>query len=610
MKKEEYLDKVYGGWIGKCLGGAAGAPVEGIKSLIDIKHYSEVMRPDIPNDDLDLQILWLEVVQKKGLGVTSEDLAFAWDKQAWYPFNEYGNFLRNNELGIRPPYSGKFNNRMFQHSEGAPIRSEIWGMLFPGNPEKASIYAEKDACLDHYEDGVWIEQFYSAMDSQAFYETDVRSLIESSLKWLPKQSKGYQCAKYVLENREGAQDWISARENMIKHFAHNDFTNAVVNLGIVLISLLYGNNMDESINIGFRCGYDTDSTCATIGGVLGIVYGAAKLPDELKNLIDEDLVIGIDVKREDLSILQFSKDVCALGELEINMASNEIKKDIDIVVDYKSIPSFNDNNECEILITVRNNTTKLIKDNLVFSNLSDEIIVEKNNIQLILQPNTKLTMSNTVMNIGKQPLSKKNLISISFDNISKIFGVAGYNKWVGAGAFSEPLVREHDLSLPPQHGDGMNLPPVESMFNNYADFDKQYINEQNISSNIMSNKNFEIYQTEDTLPLQAALPFEGQGCVYLNQKIYMPEEKTLWFVMGNNDAFKLWVNDELVYQQNQTRLWSPFNNANLINLKKGENNISLKLIRNTDKFDFSFALRKYDGMTFNRNRWYLDYQTC
>ena len=67
---QEYFDKVLGGWMGKCLGGAAGAPVEGIKKLIPYEHYSEVIRTDLPNDDLDLQLLWLEVLQKKGISIT------------------------------------------------------------------------------------------------------------------------------------------------------------------------------------------------------------------------------------------------------------------------------------------------------------------------------------------------------------------------------------------------------------------------------------------------------------------------------------------------------------------------------------------------------------
>ena len=61
-----YLDRVWGGWYGKCLGGAAGAPLEGFKRINDVKDFTEVMNPDLPNDDLDLQLLWLEVLEKEG----------------------------------------------------------------------------------------------------------------------------------------------------------------------------------------------------------------------------------------------------------------------------------------------------------------------------------------------------------------------------------------------------------------------------------------------------------------------------------------------------------------------------------------------------------------
>ena len=102
MEKEKYrkfYDKVYGGWLGKCLGGAAGAPVEGIKRLITDIDYRDVIRPDLPNDDLDLQLLWLEVMEEKGLSTTAEDLADAWNRKCWYPFNEYGMPGRCNKMG-------------------------------------------------------------------------------------------------------------------------------------------------------------------------------------------------------------------------------------------------------------------------------------------------------------------------------------------------------------------------------------------------------------------------------------------------------------------------------------------------------------------------------
>ena len=56
MNDFNYFDHVYGGWLGKCLGGAAGAPVEGVKKLID-RDFRELIRPDLPNDDLDMQLL-------------------------------------------------------------------------------------------------------------------------------------------------------------------------------------------------------------------------------------------------------------------------------------------------------------------------------------------------------------------------------------------------------------------------------------------------------------------------------------------------------------------------------------------------------------------------
>ncbi len=55
-----FLDQVYGGWFGKCLGGAVGAPVEGVKKVLNVTDFARVIRADLANDDLDLQILWLE----------------------------------------------------------------------------------------------------------------------------------------------------------------------------------------------------------------------------------------------------------------------------------------------------------------------------------------------------------------------------------------------------------------------------------------------------------------------------------------------------------------------------------------------------------------------
>ncbi len=62
---DQYLDKVLGGWIGKSMGGAIGARFEGYKGWIEINPGEMFPAQMPPNDDLDLQILWLKCWKKK-----------------------------------------------------------------------------------------------------------------------------------------------------------------------------------------------------------------------------------------------------------------------------------------------------------------------------------------------------------------------------------------------------------------------------------------------------------------------------------------------------------------------------------------------------------------
>ena len=135
---QNYLDAVYGGWLGKCIGGAIGAMQENNKGLLDYT-IDNVFPAEIPpNDDLDLQVLWLqEVLEKKGTSFTSEDIARAFAEHNLELVNEYAVAIKNIELGILPPVSGVFNNPYFRNSMGCPIRSEIWGFSCPGEPEAA-----------------------------------------------------------------------------------------------------------------------------------------------------------------------------------------------------------------------------------------------------------------------------------------------------------------------------------------------------------------------------------------------------------------------------------------------------------------------------------------
>ena len=321
LSYDVFLDKVRGCWYGKCLGGAAGAPTEGLKKLVPVEDFTEIYNPDLPNDDLDLQLLFLDVLEKKGTLISSDDLADAWIKQCWYPFSEYGYFMKNYMRGVKPPYTGVINNSFFKEGMGCPIRSEIWGIISVGNPQLAAQYAYMDGTLDHADNSVYAEQFLAAMAAEAFFESDLLKLTDTAMAFVPADSKLARCFRDVLAQFHDGKTWQQARQTVLNRYSHPDFTNVTQNLGFVLIALLYGGgDMKKTINIALQCGYDTDCTCGSAAAIIGIVQGYAGLGAATTGLINDYYVCGVDVVRRSDKISDLAEDTCAMAMKTPNYA--------------------------------------------------------------------------------------------------------------------------------------------------------------------------------------------------------------------------------------------------------------------------------------------------
>ncbi len=69
LDKDEYWDKVFACWLGKNCGGTLGAPLEKAfaqEEPFDIDWYPELREGGIPNDDLEMQLIWLKAVEERG----------------------------------------------------------------------------------------------------------------------------------------------------------------------------------------------------------------------------------------------------------------------------------------------------------------------------------------------------------------------------------------------------------------------------------------------------------------------------------------------------------------------------------------------------------------
>lgn len=292
LSRSEFKDKVYGCWLGKNIGGTFGAPHECKKYAMGMTFYEPVPQEAAANDDLDLQLVWLKMLEEVGTDPALPHFAEYWSKYASaYPWNEYGFFMRNFDRGLMPPIAGAFEN-YFVDEMGSPIRSEIWACLHPGNPDEAARMAWKDSAVDHAGgEGTYGEMFWCAVEAAAFVESDVRTLIRIGLNVIPVSCHIARVIKEVLWCFDNGKPWGETRERVATRFGHLQPCNAIPNHGFTIIGWLYGKDFGDQLCKAVNCGYDTDCTGATLGSVLGIIHGASGIPKKWVEPIGDQITI-------------------------------------------------------------------------------------------------------------------------------------------------------------------------------------------------------------------------------------------------------------------------------------------------------------------------------
>jgi ADP-ribosylglycohydrolase len=316
LSQEIYRDKVFGCWAGKCLAGAIGMPFEGVPFQPELQEEN-INIQDVPNDDLELQLVWVVALEKYGLDLNLDHLAKYWLDDIKYGVDEYSMAIRNIKRGIMPPASG-WEDNFFADGMGGAIRSEIWAAVFPGRPDIAGYFAANDAMVDHWGDGVWSEVFLAKAESYLFNDSDMVKALKFSLAELPQSSRLAKAMSRVFEIYEQGIDAADAKILITREFFHHNFTDCVMNLTFMLYALLWGDgDFIKTILLAINCGRDTDCTAATCGSFLGICYGSKVMPDYLMDKLSNDLVISEHISKIaglPVTLSELSKRTVALKE--------------------------------------------------------------------------------------------------------------------------------------------------------------------------------------------------------------------------------------------------------------------------------------------------------
>lgn len=284
--------RVHACWMGKSIGGTLGLPAEGKMERLDYRFYDPVPTIAPPNDDLELQLVWLHMIEMGGSFLTRANFAAGWLEHIHYMWDEYGWCRWNLRRGVPLASVGTFEN-FFQASMGAPIRSEIWACLFAGDPASAAYYAALDASLDHGTEGMAGEVFLAVMQSHVAAGMEISAAMALARSYLPVNSETARAISQVCEDREGGVAAWGCWQNLLARHGAENFTHAPLNVALTVWALLYGEgDFEKSILLAVNGGYDTDCTAASVGATLGLALGPEGIPHRWSQPIGEGVFVG------------------------------------------------------------------------------------------------------------------------------------------------------------------------------------------------------------------------------------------------------------------------------------------------------------------------------
>lgn len=626
---KEYFDKVYGCLIGKTVIGTLGAPFEGIKMPLELEFSEEMINTMLPNDDLDLQVLWLDAVEQHGEQFTSFDLAKRFNERCPYSPGEYCVFRKNYCRGIYPPLSGKFSNDFYIEGMGCPIRAEIWACLSPLNVERAVEFSTRDGVLDHAGESVYAENFVVALEAEAFFESDMHKLIEAGLRYVPENSRFRNLVTDTVALCDQYEDEKVILRKILKKYGHLDCTNLYENMGITLLALLKGEgDMIKTGMMALNCGFDTDCTCATAGAILGLIAGAEKIK-ERHGWDNISYVLGVDCPRRSDKVIDLAEDWALLGaHLSGGAITDAPGKDfafkpyfypLTFEVEYENDdPTFSPGRSCHFTLKAKNLSSETVcADFTMKGAYMDE------RFTLCVNAGETVTKDfEAKMPAEERIIADTNMVDLRycFEGEEKCFsfGIIGAMPWKVIGPIwrTDPICTTQMLiDADMKYGNivkqkqmtyaGHRYDILRAFHLNFAiDTDSAYMEHDacfsplDVSNTSTKYEEDVFYQKEDSIRFSDLCGLRGPSVIYLARELICPEDRTLSVMIGHSAPFTLWINGEKAAERTVCDAFD-FENVHLegVKLQKGVNKVLMRLTQVNDdaKYSLTFTRRATCG---------------
>lgn len=298
----DYVERVYAGVLGKIIGVYLGRPFEGwpygriMHELGEITYYvhDKLGVPLIvTDDDITGTFTFLRAMPDYGntLALTPAQIGQTWlnyliEERTILWWGGLGNSTEHTAYlrlkhGIPAPQSGSMalNGKVVAEQIGAQIFIDGWAMIAPGDPALAADLARRAASVSHDGEAIYGAQVIAALESLAFVEPDLNTLLDIAVTFIPKDSVIYRMIGDLREWRTRIPDWREAFGLLAEHYGYHKYggnCHMVPNHGLIVLSLLWGDDdFQKTLMIVNTCGWDTDCNSGNVGCLMGIKNGLA-----------------------------------------------------------------------------------------------------------------------------------------------------------------------------------------------------------------------------------------------------------------------------------------------------------------------------------------------
>lgn len=320
LDRQLYHERLRGMWLGQSIANWTGLNTEGFVTeppfLTDadwgttegrwqvIDFICEV--PWGSDDDTDIEYVYLHLMnQHQTIDLTPEQISDGWQRHInnfiWVS-NETARELFNDS--VLPPMTGMIVANENALMIDAQLTTEFFGAIAPGMPATALEIANLPILTSSSGYAAHAAQFFvvlyalaADLDTAQPSADDIVGIVREARRYIPDTSKSADIVDFVLAEylaNPDKSDWERTRDAIYTRYeaedSENDFQFQIwyessINFASGLLALLYGEgDFVRTVQIGTLSGWDSDNGTATMGGLLGLIYGR----DGIASLFEDD----------------------------------------------------------------------------------------------------------------------------------------------------------------------------------------------------------------------------------------------------------------------------------------------------------------------------------